>query len=160
MKELTIALLGVCLFCSCGNKKILDESHTFDRNIWNRFTMEEFSFNVPNIDNYYNIDITVAVDTIRYRYDMVPIAVNLISPDGEKRRILTSVALKEKGRWRGEMQDGYRTAQGRVRSYFSFNHKGQHRMEVGQQTSQYDLEGIYSVAVHIEKAKLDYSNLD
>lgn len=160
MKKLLIAMMGVCLLCSCNNKKIIDEKHTFDRNIWNRFTMEEFSFNVPNIDDYYNIDIMVAVDTLRYRYDMVPLAVNLISPDGERRRILTSVALKEKDRWRGEMQDGYRTAQGRTRSYFSFNKKGEYHMEVGQQTSQYDLEGIHSVAVKIEKAKLDYSNLD
>lgn len=160
MRKLLIALMGVCLLCSCGKKNILDESHTFDRNIWNRFTMEEFSFNVPNIDNYYHIDITVAVDTLHYRYNTVPLAVNIVSPDGEKRRILTSVALKEKERWRGEMQDGYRYAQGRVRSYFSFNSKGQYRMEVGQQTSQYDLEGIHSVAVRIEKAKLDYSHLD
>lgn len=160
MRKLLIALMGVCLLCSCGKKNILDESHAFDRNIWNRFTMEEFSFHVPNIDNYYNIDITVAVDTLHYRYNTVPLAVNIVSPDGEKRRILTSVALKEKERWRGEMQDGYRYAQGRVRSYFSFNSKGQYRMEVGQQTSQYDLEGIHSVAVRIEKAKLDYSHLD
>lgn len=160
MRKLLIALMGVCLLCSCGKKNILDESHTFDRNIWNRFTMEEFSFHVPNIDNYYHIDITVSVDTLHYRYNTVPLAVNIVSPDGEKRRILTSVALKEKERWRGEMQDGYRYAQGRVRSYFSFNSKGQYRMEVGQQTSQYNLEGIHSVAVRIEKAKLDYSHLD
>ena len=128
--------------------------------MWNRFTPEAFTVGIDNAENFYHLDITVAVDTLRYRYKEVPLAITLASPAGEQRRFTTTVQLKENGRWRGEMKDGYRTATARVRSYFSFNRDGKHQMEVGQQTSQYDLEGIHSIRVHIEKAEIDYSHLD
>lgn len=156
MKRLLPLLAAITLLVSCSSKNVIDEERVFDRNIWNRFTPEVFHFDVPDADGFYNIDITVAIDPARYRYDHVPLAINLISANGETRRILTSVALKENDHWRGEMQENYRVATGRIRSYFSFNSKGAYTMEVGQQTSQYDLEGMHSVAVHIVKTKLDY----
>ncbi len=157
MKKIIPLLLCALMLASCSNKTILDEERQFDRNIWNRFTPEVFTFNVPDAEGYYNIDITVAIDPSLYRYEEVPLAINLDSPQGESRRILTGVPLKENDRWRGEMTDGYRMVTGRIRSYFSFNSKGAYRMEVGQQTSQYDLEGMHSVAVHITKTKVDYN---
>lgn len=150
-------LLCALMLASCSSKTVLDEERQFDRDIWNRFTPEVFSYNISDIESYYNIDVTVAVNPTTYRYDEVPLAINLNSSNGESRRILTSVALKENGHWRGEMEDDYRVATGRIRSYFSFNTKGTYDMEVGQQTSQYDLEGIHSVAVTITKTKVDYN---
>lgn len=155
-----MACLTSLIIVSCSHNTVLDEGREFYRNVWNRFTPEAFTVNIGNAENYYNIDVTVAVDTLHYRYREVPLAITLTSPDGEQRRFTTAVQLQDKGRWRGEMQDGYRVATARVRSYFSFNRKGEHRMEVGQLTSQYDLEGIHGIHVCIEKAKIDYSHLD
>lgn len=154
-------LLPLMLLCmGCSHKTVIDEERVFDHNVWNRFTPEAFTVEVSDADAYYNINITAAVDTLHYRYQEVPLMVILESPNGERRQFSTLVLLQDKGRWRGEMQEGYRVASARVRSYFSFNHQGTYRMEIGQQTSQYDLEGIHSIAVNIEKAKIDYSNLD
>ena len=153
-------ILTFLLLSSCGSKSVLDEEHIFDRNVWNRFTPEQFEFNIQNIEDYYHIDVTVAVDTALYRYKQFPCALTLITPGGEERSFRTAIALKEKERWRGEMKDGYRVVTGRVRSYFSFNSKGVQHLSILQNTSQYDLEGIHSVGINIYKGKIDYSSFD
>ena len=156
MKRLIPCLLGLLLLVSCGRKTVINEEHTFDGNIWNRFTPEEFKLSVDNIENYYHIDLTAAVDTTVYRYSELPVMFILKAPGGEERQFYGAVVLKEKGRWRGEMTDGYRTASGRIRSYFSFNSKGTHTVDVSHATSQYDLEGVHSITLSVTKAKVDY----
>lgn len=147
----------LCLFTACSSNTVFDDEHTFDRNVWNRFTPEVYELNINNIEDYYNIDFTVAVDTTVYRYDEVPVIIELKAPGGEQRQFYGHVVLREKGRWRGEMSDGFRVVTGRIRNYFSFNAKGRHQMEVRHTTSQYDLEGIHSLKVTVTRAKIDYN---
>ncbi len=160
MKKILFAICGVLLLCSC-NKSLLDEERTFDHNVWNRFTPEVFEVSIDHIDDYYNIDVTAVIDTAVYRYLTVPMLFNLYSPAGDQRSFYAEVPFTENGRWRGEMLTGdkkspLRTASRRIRAFFSVNSTGTHRMEIGQTTSQYDLEGIHSIHVTISKAQLDY----
>ena len=80
----------------------------------------------------------------------------LEAPGGEERQFYGTVLFKDNDRWRGQIKDGYRTASGRIRSYFSFNNKGTHHLRVSQATSQYDLEGIHSLRLTVTKAPVDY----
>ena len=150
------AMLLTLMLSACGSNTLFEQQRTFKHNVWNNFTPELFDIEVKNIDNYYHIEFTAAVDTSVYRYDNVPFLIELTSPNGEERQFYGTILLKENGRWRGEMVDGYRVATGRIRSYFSFNHRGLHHLSVAQNTSQYDLEGIHSLTVSVTKAKLDY----
>ena len=135
--------LTLLLLVACSGKDIADTEHLMKGDRWNRFTPELFDFNVSNIDNYYNIDLTAAIDTSLFRYSELPVMLILKSPGGEERQFYGAIVFKDKDRWRGEMADGYRVATGRIRSYFSFNHKGSHTLDVSQTTSQYDLEGVF-----------------
>lgn len=154
--KIVLTIACVLLLSSCGNKSLIDEERTFKSNVWNRFTPEVFNVNVNNIENFYDIDVTISVDTTIFRYDDMPLTVNLFSPNSERRMFYANVPLKLNGRWRGEVVDGYRTVTQHVRTYFSFNCKGEHKMEIGQATSQYDLEGIHSMSLNIYKVELDY----
>ena len=156
MKRNILLAAIALLLTACGSDTVYNSEHTFKGNIWNHFTPEVFDIDITNTEDYYNIDFIAAVDTAVYRYDNVPVMIELTSPNGEERQFYGVVFLKENGRWRGEMEDGYRTASGRIRSYFSFNSQGTHHMEVTHTTSQYDLEGVHSLAVVITKAKIDY----
>lgn len=159
MKKIIIAVLGVLLFAGCGSKKIIDEERDFARDVWNRFTHEEFEVEVRNIDDYYNIDLTAMVDTAVFRYSTLPLTVNIFSPAGERRLFYTAIPLKESDRWKGEMKDGKREVTARVRTFFSFNSKGTHKIEIGQATSQYNLEGIGGIRLTITNTKVDYNDL-
>lgn len=143
-------------FAACGKKATFDEQRTFKGDIWNRFTPEVFDVNITKPEDYYNINLTIAFDTAVFRYNSIPLTVNLYTPNGERRMFYSEVAFKENGRWKGEMDGGYRVVNQRIRSYFSFNGKGHHRMEIGQATSQYDLEGVNAITLNIEQAPLDY----
>jgi gliding motility-associated lipoprotein GldH len=156
MKKILPLLLGTLLLASCGKKTLIDDERTFNGDVWNRFTPEVFEFDVSNTENFYDIDLTVSIDTLKYRYDIVPVTVNLYSPNSERRMFYAEVPLKLNGRWRGEVVDGRRTVSNHIRTFFSFNSVGKHRMEVGQATSQYDLEGIHSLQLNIYKVDLDY----
>ena len=147
------------LLTSCGNKNIVDESREFNSNVWNRFSPEVFEASISNTEAYYNIDLTASIDTAVFRYTSLPLTVNLYSPTGERRMFYSEVTFKENGRWKGETVDGMRTVTTHIRTFFSFNGKGEHRIEIGQATSQYDLEGIHSIDLDIYKVKLDYGEL-
>lgn len=151
--------MTLTLLAACGKGSLVDDGRTFDGDRWNRFTPEVFEFDVANIENFYDIDLTVSIDTAVYRYEAVPVTVNLYSPNSERRMFYAEVPLKLNGRWRGEVIDGRRTVSNHIRTFFSFNTKGTHRMEVGQATSQYDLEGIHSLQLNIYKVDLDYGDL-
>lgn len=159
MKRIIPIVFSVLLFISCGSKNIIDEERTFANDVWNRFTPEIFEVSVDNTQDYYNIDVTVAADTAVFRYSLLPITVNIYSPAGERRMFYASVPLKENGRWKGEIVGDRRVVTSRIRALFSFNAKGEHRIEIGHATSQYNLEGISSLRLTIENTKIDYKDL-
>lgn len=162
MKKLLTILLGTVLMCSCGKKTLLDEERSFANATWNRFTPEVYTVEVENPDEYYNIDLEVVVDTAEMRGNQLPLTVNLYSPEGERRMFYSGVELVEHERWKGERVEGnagQRKVKQQIRSFFTFNRKGAHRMEIGQATSQYDLTGVYTLRVRIEKAEIDYESL-
>ena len=82
---------------------------------------EVFEVNVSNTEDYYNIDMTATVDTSVFRYQILPLTVNIYSPNGERRMFYASIPTKENGRWKGEIKDGKRVITSRVRTFFSFN---------------------------------------
>lgn len=160
-KLLNLIILGVAMlfFAACSPKNIIDEERTFAGEVWNRVTPEVFEVDVTNTEDYYNIDMTATVDTALFRYNTLPLTVNIYSPGGERRTFLTAILLKENGRWKGEAKEGKREVTTRIRTFFSFNSKGTHRMEIGQATSQYNLEGIAALRLTVENTKIDYSDL-
>ena len=144
------------LLLSCSGP-LLDEQRLFEHDVWNRFTPESFEVDIANTEDYYNIDVATTVDTALYRYASLPLLFTIDSPNGEHRTFYAEVPLTENGRPRGTTTDNYRTADRRIRAFFSFNSTGTHTIQVKQTTSQYDLEGIHSITLQVTKAKLDYS---
>lgn len=160
-----IPLLFLLLLTSCSNNVLVDDTRVFDRQVWQRFTPESFDVTVDNPDDYYRIDFEVVVDSALMRNDDFPMTVNLYSPDGERRMFYTYITLKENGRWKGESKKesnpkGMRVLRQTIRPYFNFNSKGTYRIEIGQATSQYELEGVESMRLIIEKNEIDLNELN
>ena len=152
-------LLTLCL-ASCGESPVLDETRPFDGGIWNRFKPEVFDVNIEKPDDFYNITVELVVDSALMRGNSFPLTVNLYSPDNEHRMFYTGLLLRNGDRWKGESAgEGLRVVKQNIREYFSFRGKGTHRLEIGQATSQYDLEGVRSMHVTIAKAEIDYDDL-
>lgn len=159
-------LAAMALMVACGSKTTLvDQTSTFANNTWQRFSPEVYEFEVDNIDNFYSIDFEMVVDSAKMRNTQLPLTVNLFSPGGERRMFYAYMNLVENGRWKGQMQPGrqkvgMRLMTQNVRPFFSFNSKGTYRMEIGQATSQYDLDGVESFRLLISRAEIDYKGLN
>lgn len=158
MLATAVMLLAMGLLtAACHSKSLTDEVHTLTNNVWNRFTPEAFEVVPAHKGDYFNIDVSTSVDTTLYRYSSLPLTVKIYGPSGEHRMFYAEIPLKENGRWQGEVKEGYREVRHRIRTYFCFNAEGQHRIDIGQATSQYDLEGVHSIGLHIDRTKLDYT---
>ena len=78
MKIRTIAIAAcLMLLAACGNKVLVDDERTFDNNVWNRFTPERFDLDIDDADKYFHIDFTAQVDTSLFRYDHLPLIVDI-----------------------------------------------------------------------------------
>ncbi len=156
MKRLPLILLSLILLASC-NRTVLEEERTFANSNWKFFQPEEFNLNIKNIDDCYNIYATVVIDTAQFKMSRLPLFVNLYSPNGERRSFTGYLLPKDElGKWNGDFKDGKLVCTRCIREYFFFNVTGDHTIEVSQYTHRYDLNGIESFTLKIEKADVIY----
>ena len=159
MKRTVLSLLlfcGLALLTACGNKAVFDETHTIT-GAWNRFEPENFTVDIQNAEELYDLFLCVSVDTARYRENSLPIHVNVISPVGERRMFPCSITLRDRtGAWKGEWRDGLLVVDKRVRECFSFNREGEHSITVGQGTHYYDINGIRSLRLRLSPTEMEY----
>lgn len=153
-------LLASMTFISCGKKVILDETRTFSNDTWMRFQPEHFDVTPASTDDCYNFLVTVTLDTARYRENGLPVMMELESPDHERRTLFSTILLRnDRGSWMGEFgDDGLLTVTKMVRQYYFFSSTATHSLNLGQRTSKYEIHGIRSLNLHIERAKLDIPN--
>lgn len=122
-----------------------------------RFEPEEFIVNVPSEEDYYNIEMTICLDTNIFKGKEFPLVVNMISSEGEQRMFDAHIPLfnfKEGGRI-GTFEKTFQTSSNLVRKYLSFNRKGDFKLQIKQGTSKYELHGIKSIGVKVEKADME-----
>lgn len=122
-----------------------------------RFEPEEFIVNVPSEEDYYNIEMTICLDTNIFKGKEFPLVVNMISSEGEQRMFDAHIPLfnfKEGSRI-GTFEDTFQTSSNIVRKYLSFNRKGDFKLQIKQGTSKYELHGIKSIGVKVEKADME-----
>lgn len=158
MKKILFPTILACLlFASCGK---FHYSHDISINsgVWNNFEPRVFEFDWNKPDLCVDLALSVAFDTSRFRDNMLPVGVTMKSPEGELRHFTTNILLRDRdGVLHGEANaDGHIVCTEVVRPHIFFNSKGTHRIEVTQNTSKYDLPGIHTVGIRIDKANLDY----
>ena len=137
----------------------LNEERTFPNNVWNCQTPEVFEIDIKDSNAFYSITYSVAIDTSVYRYESIPFYTDIYTPDGAHRHLTPEFPIKQYGRWKGEMRDGYRIITKQLYEYFPFSKTGKQRIEVRQATSQFDLEGIHSFSIDIQKVDLDFEKM-
>lgn len=160
-KTLFLALLGSMILCGCNKKTILNDTHGFANNTWMRFEPEVFKYNIPNDEDFYNIDFTIELDTTQVSLGRsLPMVVDFYTEEGEHRMANFSFQLKDDhtGYYLGTHQGPNVVISNPFREFMSYNQAGAHRLEIKQGTSKYEIHGIVSLNVQITKAKLTFPN--
>ena len=60
------------------------------------------------------------------------------------------------GTWLAPIEGSKLVIDQRIKEYFFFNSEGTYKLEVGQGTDRYEIKGVESFGVRIEKAELVY----
>ncbi len=149
---IVLAVLGT----SCNRKLVYEDERTFAADDWLRFQPETFQVPVRNVDDCYHICMDMWIDTAQFPEELLTLAINMTSPNNERRMFYGYVHVREKGRWQGEYEDGVLHVRQRIRQYFFFNVAGTHEVEIAQATHRYDLRGVKRIKFYVEKAELKY----
>ncbi len=149
-------ILAVFFLFSCGKKVLIDETKMFENGCWMRFEPAEFKVDIDDIDKNYNIAVTLRYDTSKYTEKSLPLVIDYFADSNELRNFSSSVRLIDKnGRRRGELIGEYCTVCDTIDRYRMYNKAGTYTYRIKQKTSRYELYGITSFGLKIEKAKME-----
>jgi len=153
----TIAIAIIFIMSGCSDKVVFEEKHNFPNSTWMRFDPENFEVNIKNITDCYDIYFSVTVDTNVIRINNLPLVVNIEDSEGSRRVFMSDIIFQnKKGESMGKTIGSFEYT-ARAREYFYFNSKGIHKFSIKNSTQFYELKGIASIGMKIEKSNMDIS---
>ena len=148
------ALLAMLLFfTACSSGKIYEDHKEIKGNVWNRFDVLEFEFNVEDISPAY--DFYVA-----FRYmeqmplDHIDIEFTFYSPSGETRSSEHRVEFRDSGdkplgKGMGDLWDLEKL----LREGYKYTEPGICKVEISSTMSYADIPGIMQVGLVVRKSQ-------
>lgn len=153
---LTLSIAIISLFSACSDKPIFDEKHNFANTTWMRFDAEVFDVNIKNTNDCYDLYFSVTIDTNVLKLNNIPLVISIDDEEGGRRVFMSDIILRDKeGKSHGNALGNYVEFKTKVREYFYFNSKGLHKFSVKNGTHLYELKGIASIGLKIEKSNMD-----
>lgn len=152
MKKLVL-LSFIAFLTACGNKVVFEENHPFPNDIWQRFEAQEYKIDITDNDVPYCLTLTLRYDTSRFNPVELPLVVDFFMDSTELHNITAAIRLKGRnGKLRGETIDQYCTVIDTIDRFRMFNKCGTYTYRIKQRTSKYEIAGLTSLTLKVEKA--------
>ncbi len=153
MKKTLLVSLTLMLLCAaCGKKNIIDDTRSFAGNRWMRFEPEVFKVDIKNTDKQYIITTTLTYDTTVFNANELPLVVDFFADSNEMHNFTPTLRLKNAdGTRRGQTIGALCSVTDTIDRLRSFNKAGDYTYRIKQRTSKYEIYGISSVTLHVEK---------
>lgn len=155
MKKLGLIALLAVIMVSCSSDTIFEKRESFPDLKWNRF--KELTFNVPvtNVEDGYDIILTLRHIT-QYPFNNLSVEFLTVSPSGEERVSSHSIPLKNKdGKFIGDVAGDLWDVEFKLREYVVFSEKGTYKMTIGNTMTYLDTPGIMDVGLKVVKSKIE-----
>lgn len=153
---LILALSVSVLISACSDDVVFDQKNNFSSSTWMRFEAEDFDVKINNTEDCYDIYFSVVVDTNVLKLKNIPLVVNITDSEGGRRTFMTEVPFNnKKGQFEGKPIGDFVEITAKAREYFYFNSKGIHKFSIKNSTQFYELKGIASIGMKIEKSNMD-----
>lgn len=148
IKTLIIALVTV----SCSKGVVLEENHSFNNDTWMRFEPEVFQVPIVNNDIPYCLTVTLRYDTSMFMAKELPLVVDFFLDSNELHNITPTLRLRERnGKLRGEIMDHYCTVIDTLDRFRMYSKNGTYTYRIKQRTTKYEIGGITSFGLKVEK---------
>ncbi|MBZ0243701.1 MAG: gliding motility lipoprotein GldH [Bacteroidales bacterium] len=151
--SLVLWLALLIIFSSCQRPEIISERKVFDNQIWNRFEIVEFNFNITKPDMTY--DVTLNFEHIdKYYTDHLTTNITFYMPDGSMRsRDYTFKLKNEKLEWLGSTENKTISHQLPVVLGMKFPEVGSYEIRVESKMTKFNLENIKAVGLNIKPSE-------
>ena len=152
----TIAIAITCIMSACSDKVVFEEKHNFPNSTWMRIDPENFEETIKNIADCYDTYFSLTVDTNVIRINNLPLVINIEDSEGSLRVFMSDIIFQnKKGESMGKTIGSFVEYTAKAREYFYFNSKGIHKFSIKNSTQFYELKGIASIGMKIEKSNMD-----
>ncbi len=152
MRKILIMIAAAMVFAACGKKVIVDQTVGLENDCWLRFEPAKFSVPIKNIDKSYAISITMRYDTSRFAGNELPLLVDFFADSNEMHNFTPTLRLKNAdGTRRGQTIGALCSVTDTIDRLRSYNKAGDYTYRIKQRTSKYEIYGISSVTLHVEK---------
>ena len=139
------------------NNVVFNETHTFKNNTWMRFEPEVFNVDITDENECYDLWMSARVDTTVFHDSDLPLIINIYSENGERRMFNGHIQVRDgEGKLMGKSAGQFVDVVARVTKFFYFNTSGQHRFEIKNNGTKYEMPGIANFNLRIEKSTIEY----
>ncbi|MBP5326665.1 MAG: hypothetical protein J6Y98_01965 [Bacteroidales bacterium] len=152
MRKIILIIAAALVFGACGKKVIVDQTIPFENDCWLRFEPALFSVPIKDIDKNYAVSVTLKYDTSRLSGNELPLLVDFFADSNEMHNFTPTMRLKSAdGTRRGQTIGALCSVTDTIDRLRSFNKPGTYTYRIKQRTSKYEIYGISSITLHIEK---------
>lgn len=146
-------LVLLVIFSSCQRPEIISETKVFDNQIWNRFDILEFDFDITKPDMTYDVMLSVE-HTDKYYTDHLTANITFYMPGSSMRsRDYTFKLKNDKLEWLGNTENKTITHQLPVISGMKFPEVGSYKMRVESKMTKFNLQNIKAVGLNIKPSE-------
>ena len=151
--KLSLFLLLIPFFWSCGNEVLIDQNIEFEKESWKVSEKFESTFDISDTVNNYNFFLTVR-NTDDYAYQNLFVFLKTTFPNGKSKLDTINCPLANmQGKWLGKGFGGIYDNRILYMARKRFPLNGKYKIRVEQAMRDEELIGILDVGVRIEKAQ-------
>lgn len=141
------------IFSSCERPEVISERKAFENQIWNRFEILEFAFDIEKPDITYDVVLNFE-HTEKYYTDHINTNITFYMPGGSMRsRDYTFKLKNDKLEWLGNAEKKAINHQLPIILGMKFPEVGNYKMRVESKMTKFNLENIKAVGLSIKPAK-------
>lgn len=161
MKRIIIVLLACISLVACSKSHIYSNEVQFPNQYWPRIDEgKDITFDnvvVPSKDEAYDISLTFR-HTAQINIDKISFILRIISPSGIRKETTHTIDLKDRSgvKFAGQQVGDVYDMTSIVKQYFSFGEKGTYKIIISNYCTQYQVDGLISAKIDINKSNLDY----
>ncbi len=140
------------MFNSCLNKNSQSEIQKFTNSVWNRFDIPEFSIQVDNANQPYDIFVLFS-HSDKYPNTYIDMNISFIMPDGGVRSRDYLFDLKDKeGNWLSARKDGQFEIELPVIRGMMFSETGIYRLRIENKLTKFNTPEIFYVGYVLKES--------
>ncbi len=149
-----LMIVAASMLVGCDDPtKVFEENHDIPNQVWNKDHMVEFSFDISDTTQFYDILVNLRHTTFYPNSNLWVMVYTTYPNDTVQQQRLQLTLADEKGQWFGDCTGDICTVQQYIQQRVFFNQVGTYKLAFEQIMRTDDLADILAFGLRVEVAK-------